>query len=122
LAIIREGVVKKLFFAVGSASCFLMANAHAQQFEVVFADDIVMNQPSGTCREFARPLVSDTSGKNDSFCALTGTGGAFAGAGETGKVLKQGDTWLFMGSSCQPGVFFRVTCVKIRPVAQNSQN
>jgi hypothetical protein len=98
--------------ALGSVYFLLTLNAHAQQFEIVFNDDINMNQTPGVCKQFAKSLVSDTAGKNDTFCAVTGTGGVFAGFGETGKVIKQGDTWIFEGNSCQP-LFFRVTCIKI---------
>jgi hypothetical protein len=65
-----------------------------------------MDRPAGSCKDFNEVIVART----DAVCAVTGTGGQFTGLGERGRVFLENGAWVFQGNSCQPGVFFDITC------------
>jgi hypothetical protein len=76
---------------------------------VIEFDQIIdMNRPESQCQIFERFLTSNLN----AFCAVTGTGGRFAGGGEFGRVEKRNNGWFFLGGSCQPGIFFKVSCFR----------
>src|SRR4051812_38240988 len=93
-------------------SVFLMAiscvNVEAASLKVLLRNGIDMSRPAGSCQDFHVGLIED----DQAFCAITGTGGAFSGAKEFGHVGLESGAWVFRGSSCQPGIFFQVTCFK----------
>jgi hypothetical protein len=46
-------------------------------------------------------------------CLMSGSGGRFEGQGARGNLFRDNtSTWVFVGSSCQPGVFFHITCIE----------
>jgi hypothetical protein len=85
--------------------------AYSQSVSIEANQEISIDTPSGVCRNVEKFLTSSQA----AFCALTGSGGLFAGGGEAGRVVKRGNDWVFLGSSCQPAVFFNVTCFRVQP-------
>ena len=68
---------------------------------------IDMNRPAKSCQGFTKIL-----GQFD-ICAVTGPGGEFSGGGENGTVTFENGSWIFRGNSCEPGVFFHLSCYKL---------
>ena len=93
-----------------SAILAILASAGlADAQEIVAFERFTIDQPKDQCRDVRQPVTERTN----TICALTGVAGKFNGAGEYGRLSAEGDHWVFIGSSCQPGVSFTVTCFAI---------
>jgi hypothetical protein len=102
----------KKFLLASVAVAALFAAVPAQAVLRIVHDEVInMNRASGDCKNFDKNLISDP-GQNI-VCVVSGSGGHFEGGGERGTVFRDNTkTWIFQGGSCQPGVFFHLTCMQ----------
>jgi hypothetical protein len=106
--------MRRLIFCL--LACAISPAAHAQVLgaprvpviQEIRTRQLDMNSP-GQCRDFSQDVIT----QHGIFCAITGVGGGFAGAGEFGAVTLVNNTWKLIGHSCQPGTFVRVTCFQV---------
>jgi hypothetical protein len=102
---------KFLLASVTIASFFTGASAAQADLRIVFDRVINMNRNPNDCANFNQNLIEDPGKKI--VCMVSGSGGHFQGAGERGSVSRDNtNTWVFTGGSCQPGVFFHITCIE----------
>jgi hypothetical protein len=104
--------MRKLLFAnIACAALFAAGSAHAVSLQIVKGAHIDMNRAENSCQGFTQNIINDASVA----CMVTGSGGNFRGGGEFGNVVLEGGVWVFHGSSCEPGVFFNITCFRAIP-------
>jgi hypothetical protein len=86
-------------------------SAGAASIHVDRSKNINMNRSAGSCQAFTEVISTNLN----TVCAVTGSGGSFQGGGEFGNVVVENGAWVFHGNSCQPGVFFNITCFRVDP-------
>jgi hypothetical protein len=94
--------------------CAFASSVHAQTGGLIAVmridahEEINMHRNAGDCATFRRVVTRNQR----ALCAITGTGGNFQGGAENGRIERRDEGWVFTGSSCQGGIFFKVTCFR----------
>jgi len=86
-------------------------SANATKLHVFLSTQIEVSSQSGGCADKKVLLTEDYS--DTAICVITGLGGSLQGGGEYGALSKDNlGNWQFHGHSCQPRLFYDVTCFR----------
>jgi len=102
---------KALLTAIIGLALVGASSAHATRLHVFLSTQIELSKQGDNCAERTVKLTEDFA--DTAVCVITGAGGSLQGAGEFGSLSKDNlGNWQFHGHSCQPRLFFDVTCFR----------
>ena len=89
------------------------SSAHATKLHVFLSTQIELSSQGNVCANKTVKLTEDFS--ETAICVITGVGGSLQGEGEFGSLSKDKlGNWEFHGHSCQPRLFYVVTCFRAK--------
>jgi hypothetical protein len=102
---------KSLQTAIIGIALVCANSAHATKLHVVLSTQIELSKQGDVCADKKVLLRKDDN--ETTMCVITGLGGSLQGEAEFASLSKDKlGNWQFHGHSCQPRLFFVVTCFR----------